>query len=53
MGYVMQQKWLPERPVFADYLARTTTRPAAKRADEMDKQMAMSVPAFAAMFKGQ
>ena len=51
MGYVMRQKWLPERPAFVDYLARTTTRPAAIRADEMDKQMAMSVPAFAKMFQ--
>ena len=53
MGYVMQQKWLPERPAFAAYLARTTTRPAAKRAEAKDLEMARSVPAFAAMFKGQ
>ncbi len=53
MAYVMQQKWLPEKPAFKDYLARTTERPAAKRADEKDKQMAMSVPAFAAMFAGR
>ena len=51
MGYVMQQKWLPERPAFTAYLARTTARPAAKRADEKDKEMAKSVPAFAEMFK--
>ena len=51
MGYVMRQKWLPERPAFTEYLARTTTRPAAMRADEMDQKMAMSVPAFAKMFQ--
>ncbi|MBK8837237.1 MAG: glutathione S-transferase family protein [Hyphomonadaceae bacterium] len=51
MGYVMRQKWLPERSAFAEYLARTTTRPAAKRADEMDQKMATSVPAFAKMFQ--
>ncbi len=51
MGYVMRQKWLPERPAFAEYLARTTTRPAAKRADEIDQKMATSVPAFAKMFQ--
>jgi glutathione S-transferase len=50
MGYVTQQKWLPEKPVFADYLARTTTRPAAKRAAEIDLEMARAVPAFAEMF---
>jgi glutathione S-transferase len=53
IAYVMQQKWLPEKDVFKDYLARTTTRPAAIRADERDKALAMTVPAFAEMFKGR
>lgn len=53
MGYVMQQGWLPERPAFAAYLARTTTRPAAKRSQEMDMEMARKVPALAEMFKGR
>lgn len=53
MAYVMQQKWLPERPAFAAYLARTITRPAALRAHAKDMEMARSVPALAAMFKGQ
>lgn len=51
MGYVTQQKWLPEKPAFKAYLERTTTRPAAKRSAEMDMEMARGVPAFAAMFK--
>jgi glutathione S-transferase len=51
MAYVMQQKWLPEKPAFKDYLARTTTRPAAQRAQEKDMAMARSVPAFAKMFE--
>jgi glutathione S-transferase len=53
IAYVMQQKWLPERPAFIDYLARTTERPAAKRAQAKDMEMAKTVPAFAEMFKGQ
>ena len=51
IAYVMQQKWLPERPAFIDYLARTTERPAAKRAQAKDMEMAKAVPAFAGMFK--
>jgi glutathione S-transferase len=51
IAYVMQQKWLPERPAFIDYLARTTERPAAKRAQAKDMEMARTVPAFAEMFK--
>jgi hypothetical protein len=49
----MSQGWLPKKAVFEDYVARATDRPAAKRADEKDKALAMTVPAFAAMFKGQ
>ena len=50
IAYVMSQTWLPEKPVFADYVKRVTDRPAAKRAEEKDKAMAMKVPAFKAMF---
>lgn len=53
INYVMSQKWLPEKPAFVDYVARTTQRPASMRAQEKDKAMAMTVPAFAGMFKGQ
>jgi len=53
MGYVMQQGWLPERPAFTAYLGRTTARPAAKRAQEKDREMARNAPAFAEMFKGR
>lgn len=53
MGYVMQQKWLPETPVFKAYVERATSRPAAKRAQEKDMAMARDVPALAEMFKGQ
>ena len=51
MGYVMQQKWLPEKPAFKAYLERTTTRPAAERSAAMDLDMARGVPVFAGMFK--
>lgn len=33
-------KMAPERPEFVDYVARLTARPAIKRADEKDKEMA-------------
>jgi hypothetical protein len=51
MKYVMQQKWLPEKKVFLDYIARATDRPAEKRAADRDQALAMTVPAFAEMFK--
>ncbi len=51
MGYVMQQKWLPEKPAFKAYVERCASRPAAKRADEKDLAWAKDVPAFAEMFK--
>jgi glutathione S-transferase len=53
MAYVMSQGWLPKKAVFEEYVARATDRPAAKRADEKDKALARTVPAFAAMFEGQ
>jgi glutathione S-transferase len=51
IAYVMNQKWLPEKKAFVDYVARTTSRPAAQRAQEKDKALAMTVPAFKAMFE--
>lgn len=51
MGYVMQQGWLPDRPVFKAYVERCASRPAAKRADEKDMAWARDVPAFAEMFR--
>jgi glutathione S-transferase len=53
LAYVMSQKWLPERPAFTDYIARATDRPAARRADELDLELAKTVPAFAEMFKAR
>jgi glutathione S-transferase len=51
MTYVMSQGWLPKKPVFEDYVARATGRPAAKRAQERDQALAMTVPAFKATFE--
>ena len=53
MAYVLKQGWLPDKPVFKDYVARTTDRPAARRTDERDIALAKTVPAFAEMFKGR
>jgi glutathione S-transferase len=53
IAYVMQQGWLPKKPAFEDYVARTKERPAAKRAGEKDMAMAKTVPAFKAMFQKQ
>ncbi|RYD91171.1 MAG: glutathione S-transferase family protein [Sphingomonadales bacterium] len=52
MGYVMREGWLPEKPAFKAYVERCASRPAAKRADAKDMEMARGVPAFAEMFKG-
>ncbi|WP_309084546.1 glutathione S-transferase family protein [Chelativorans sp.] len=43
-------KGLPERPVFQDYVARVTDRPAYKRVSEKDMAMAAKIPAFQSMF---
>jgi glutathione S-transferase len=51
MAYVMSQGWLMKKPVFEDYVARATDRPAAKRAQEKDQALAMKVPALAAMLQ--
>jgi glutathione S-transferase len=53
IAYVMGQGWLPKKAAFEDYVARASDRPAAKRSDEKDKAMAMTVPAFASMFQKQ
>ena len=37
-------KVLPERPVFRDYVARLSERPAFKRYQERDQAMAMATP---------
>jgi glutathione S-transferase len=53
LAYVMGQGWMPKKPAFEAYVARATDRPAARRADARDKALAMTVPAFAEMFRGQ
>jgi glutathione S-transferase len=40
-------KALPERPAFKDYLARIGERPAWKRAQARDSELARTVPAWA------
>jgi glutathione S-transferase len=42
-------KALPERPVFRDYVARTTNRPAFKSSAEKDAALAADVPFFQRM----
>ncbi len=37
---------LPEKPVFKDYLARVETRPAYRKAQQLDMELAASVPFF-------
>lgn len=53
MAYVLKQGWLPDKAVFKDYVARATDRPAARRTDDRDIALAVTVPAFAEMFKGR
>ncbi|MGY6709806.1 MAG: glutathione S-transferase family protein [Rhizobiaceae bacterium] len=51
IGYTMNQlKALPEKPAFVDYLGRVLERPANKRAEAMDTELAMKTPFFQAMF---
>lgn len=45
-------KALPERPVFRDYVARATDRPACKRSMEKDAAMAADIPALQQMMAG-
>lgn len=46
-------KALPERPVFRDYVARLSERPAYKRYQERDAAFAMANPFFQKQFGGQ
>lgn len=51
IGYTMTQlKVLPERPVFKEYLDRIEQRPAHRRAQEKDQELAMATPFFQAQF---
>ena len=51
IGYTMTQlKVLPERPVFKEYMARIEERPAHKRAQQKDQELAMATPFFQAQF---
>jgi len=51
IGYTMNQlKVLPEKPAFVDYLGRVLERPANKRAEARDTELAMKTPFFQAMF---
>ncbi|WP_163272693.1 glutathione S-transferase family protein [Chelativorans alearense] len=53
INYVMNMlKALPERPVFKDYVARTTDRPAFKASAERDAAMAAQIPFFQKMMAG-
>lgn len=50
IGYTMGLiKVLPERPAFLDYLARIGERPAWRRAQEKDRELAAGIPALQAM----
>ena len=51
IGYTMGVlKVLPERDAFKAYMSRIEARPAAKRADEKDRALAMELPFFKAQF---
>lgn len=53
INYVMNVlKALPERPVFRDYVARTTGRPAFKLTAERDAAMAAEIPALQKIMAG-
>jgi glutathione S-transferase len=54
IGFTMNQlKVLPEKPVFVDYLGRVLERPANKRAEAKDSELAMKTPFFQAMFAAE
>ena len=54
IAFTMNQlKVLPERPVFVDYLGRVLDRPANKRAEAKDSELAMKTPFFQAMFAAE
>ena len=51
VGYTMNVlKVLPQRPVFRDYLARVSGRPAYQRYQRKDGEAAMRIPYFQKMF---
>ena len=51
IGYTMNVlKVLPQRPVFTDYLARVSGRPAYQRYQQKDGEAAMRIPYFQRMF---
>jgi len=53
INYTMNMlKALPERPVFQDYVARVTDRPAYRRSAQKDAVLAAEEPAFKEMFAG-
>jgi glutathione S-transferase len=47
IGWEMMQKNLEERPIFKEYVARTQSRPAAKRANDLDNALAEELKAIA------
>lgn len=54
IAFTMNQlKVLPEKPVFVDYLGRVLDRPANKRAEAKDSELAMKTPFFQAMFAAE
>jgi glutathione S-transferase len=53
INYTMNMlKALPERPIFKDYVARATDRPAYRSSAERDAAMAAEIPFFKAMMAG-
>jgi glutathione S-transferase len=51
VGFTMNQlKVLPQRPAFLDYMARIEERPAYRRAQQKDYELAMATPFFQAQF---
>lgn len=46
-------KALPERPVFRDYVARTTDRPAFRLTAERDAAMAAEIPTLQKIMAGR
>jgi glutathione S-transferase len=51
VGFTMNQlKILPERPAFVDYVARVAERPAHKRSERKDYELAMATPFFQKQF---
>jgi glutathione S-transferase len=51
IGFTMRHlKVLPERPAFLDYMARIEDRPAHKRSEQKDYELAMATPFFQKQF---